>query len=148
VALTDEELAGLLLESIPPAMAEIRETMRAGRSPDLTVAQFRALGYVGRHEGATLSALADHLGLSRPAASKLVQTLVDRGLVEREQGEDDRRQVALRVSPQALASWRKAREGTRRWMAERLSGLPREDRDALASGLRVLHRVLGKGARA
>jgi len=47
----------------------------------------------------TVSAVAEHLGLSRPASSQLVQKLVERGLLIRSEGKADRRERALVVSP-------------------------------------------------
>lgn len=46
----------------------------------------------------TASAVAAHLGLSRPATSQLVQKLVERGLLIRSEGKSDRRERALVLS--------------------------------------------------
>lgn len=51
----------------------------------------------------TVSVVAEHLGLSRPATSQLVQKLVKRGLLLRSEGIADRRERALVLSPEGGA---------------------------------------------
>ncbi|MBI4578561.1 MAG: MarR family transcriptional regulator, partial [Planctomycetes bacterium] len=70
-----------LLATVPVVMRFIRHEMRRHRRGGVTVPQFRALVFVSNHADASLSAMAEHLGLSLPAASRLVQGLVQRGLM-------------------------------------------------------------------
>ena len=49
-----------------------------------------------------LSALADGLGISRPAVSALVSSLETQGWVRRGRSPDDRRGVVVRLTPRAL----------------------------------------------
>ncbi|MGH2504870.1 MAG: MarR family winged helix-turn-helix transcriptional regulator, partial [Ktedonobacterales bacterium] len=65
-------LAAALMEVAPLVMREIRTRMRQSRGAGLSVPQFRALGYLRRHPGCSLTEVADHLGLSVPATSRLV----------------------------------------------------------------------------
>ena len=46
----------------------------------------------------TVSTVAEHLGLSRPATSQMVQKLVERGFLVRSEGRTDRRERALLLS--------------------------------------------------
>jgi DNA-binding MarR family transcriptional regulator len=140
----DEELALLLLETVPAFMAEIRDQMQAQGGPDLTLVQFRALRHVGRHEGITMGELAEHLAVGRPAASKIVQALVERGWIEREPSAEDRRQVALRLGPAAKAGWKRMRELARGRIAQRLAPLTTTERASLEAGLRALQRLLAR----
>ena len=87
----EAELASKLVEVIPLVMRAIRSHMRANRALDLSVPQYRALGFVVRHPGASLSQVAEHQGLTLGAASRLVDGLVTRGLVERRASTQDRR---------------------------------------------------------
>jgi DNA-binding MarR family transcriptional regulator len=54
-------------------------------TPQLAVLQFAT-------QPRTISALSDHLGLSLPATSQMVQKLVERGLICRSEGVVDRRE--------------------------------------------------------
>src|SRR6266536_982420 len=92
---TANECAGELLEVVPLIMRYIRIEMRRSRGSDLTVPQFRTLAFLTTNEGASLSSLADHIGLTLPSASKLVDGLVERKLVQRKTCPDDRRRMTL-----------------------------------------------------
>ncbi len=88
-----------VLETVPAVMRYIRSQMHAHRGAGLSVPQLRSLLYVNRHEGAALGSLAEHLGLTPPSTSKLVEELVKRRLLERGSSEADRRRLRLVVSP-------------------------------------------------
>ncbi len=65
--------------------------------PVLTLAQYRLLAMIG--SGATkASQLAGTLALARPTVSATVDTLVERGWVERTTAADDRRVVQLSIT--------------------------------------------------
>jgi DNA-binding MarR family transcriptional regulator len=62
-----------------------------GRAHGLSVPQFRALGFVHRHAGSSLSEVADHIGLTLPAMSRLIDGLVELQLMRRQSQSADRR---------------------------------------------------------
>jgi DNA-binding MarR family transcriptional regulator len=64
----------------------------------VTVPQLRVLYFLRRHPGATTGELARHLGITVSTTSGLVIKLVDRGLVVRGRGADDRRREPLELS--------------------------------------------------
>src|SRR3982750_3668540 len=97
-----------LLDTVPLVMRVIRQHMRRHRS-GLTVPQFRTLCYVSMTEGSSLSAVAEFIGLSLPAMSRLVDGLVEHGLMHRRPCDDDRRHVRLSVTPTGETSIREAR---------------------------------------
>ena len=78
-----EGCANQVLATMPYLMRFVRTRMRSQRH-GLSVPQFRTLIYIQHSDRANLSSLADHLGLSLPAVSRLVGGLVRRGLVNRE----------------------------------------------------------------
>lgn len=70
---------------------------------DLTMAQARAL-YVIAAEGTTHGrVLAQALGVGAPAVSKIVDQLVERGMVSRQDDLEDRRVVWLRATDEGQA---------------------------------------------
>lgn len=93
-----DNCAGILLETVPRIMRAVRGVMAHTEPPQLTVPQFRTLMVVHRHEGSTLSAVADALGLSLPSTSKLVDQLVRRKLLERHSDTADRRRMMLCIT--------------------------------------------------
>src|SRR4051812_32248907 len=80
-------------------MRTIRTEMRRSRTPDLSVPQFRVLAFLSLHPGASLLQVADHIGITPPSASKIVEGLVGRKLLKRESSRRDRRHVELDLSP-------------------------------------------------
>jgi DNA-binding MarR family transcriptional regulator len=65
---------------------------------DLTPTQFAGLRFVALHPGGCIRELAQSLQVSHPAAVKLAERLVDRGLVRRETAPDDHRRVCLQLT--------------------------------------------------
>ena len=64
----------------------------------LTVSQLRALRFLRQHEDCLVGDLANGLAISYPAASKLINRLINRGLTQRRDDEVDRRNTRLRVT--------------------------------------------------
>ena len=99
-----EDCAHAILDVTPLIMRIIRMEMRSNRSPDLSVPQFRTLIYIRNHPDASLTDVADHLGLTLSSTSKLVDGLVKRLLVERNDSLQDRRRMTLNLTGPGNAS--------------------------------------------
>ena len=99
ITITSEDAARELLEVVPIVMKEIRSEMRSRRTPDLTVPQFRTLAFVDRHKGASLSAVANHMGLTLPSTSRLVDILISRRLLTRGDNPSDRQDAVKLALP-------------------------------------------------
>ncbi len=93
------ELIEKFWESIPPAWRETRETIRriAVEQFGMTVGQFQVLRRI-RKGVDTVSGLAEANRTSRPAVSKAVEALVQKGLVTRLPDARDRRQMRLTLT--------------------------------------------------
>jgi len=139
-----EDLAEQLLEVTPSIMRRIRSEMRLRTMPGLSIAQFRALDYLGHHPQVSLSVVAEHLGLTPPTASKLVQKLVANKVVARRVA-TDRRRVSLSLTQAGIAALSAARSETRQQLANSLNLLTSEELAALSLGLRALGRAFSKG---
>lgn len=66
---------------------------------DLTPSQYRILMFLA-DGSAQASMMADHLAVSRPSVTAVVDGLVGRGLVDRRHDELDRRQVRHTITPE------------------------------------------------
>jgi DNA-binding MarR family transcriptional regulator len=84
-----------LMDTTPKIMQSIRAEMRSGHGADLTIPQFRTLRFIQRNPDSCLSSLADHLGLTLPSVSKLVDGLVKQELISRQEAIIDRRKITL-----------------------------------------------------
>ena len=134
-----EDCAATILETVPPILGRIREEMRSHRLAELSVPQFRALGFIDHHPDTSLSAIAEHLGMTLPSTSKLVDGLVSRELILRFDANEDRRRLALTLSPLGKDLLDSAREATRQWMTEALQPLSNEELRQVIEVLVRLH---------
>lgn len=81
----------------------------------------------------SLAELNRHVLLSQPAMSRMVDRLVDRGLVVRDRASDDGRSVRLSLSDAGAETQRRVGLGHGRHVAEALAArLGREDMESLA----------------
>lgn len=138
-----DQVASALLESVPLVMRAIRAQMRGYRTADLSVPQFRALGFLHRRPGASLTDLAEHIGLTVAAASRLVDGLVARGYVARRPSPADRRTLELTVSPPGVAMLEASRARARAHLADLLATLSPEDREAVQRAADILRDLFG-----
>jgi DNA-binding MarR family transcriptional regulator len=138
IPFSPDECAHELLEVVPPVMRVIRTEMRRQSTPDLSVPQFRVLSYLNRSAGGSLSEVADHIGLTRPAMSVLIDGLVNRKLVTRETDQDDRRRLMLTLTRAGQSLYNAAREHTQAALAARLQALDPAERQALIGSLEHL----------
>ncbi|HVX86338.1 MAG TPA: MarR family transcriptional regulator [Phycisphaerae bacterium] len=107
--------------------------------PEITVAQFRALMFIHRRDGANLSAAAEFLGLRLASTSKLVDHLVNRRLLTRASDPQDRRRMVLRLTARGEALLQEADDVARRRLAGMLNTLGGEQLQVLREGLGLLH---------
>lgn len=133
-----DSVAGQVLEVIPMVMRLIRKEFRSQRDPELRLAEFRSLAFINRTGGCSLSEVGEHIGLEAPTASKLVDNLVKRGLIRRQEDPDDRRRVRLQISPKGKRSIDIAFEHTRKFLARRLAHLTEKEREDVTKATEIL----------
>jgi DNA-binding MarR family transcriptional regulator len=144
-----DECACEVLETVPLVMRVIRAEMRSHRTPDLSVSQFRTLTFLNHHEGASLGDVAEHIGLTLPSMSMMVDKLVVRNLVERRTSPTDRRRVTLTLTMDGKAMLEAARQDTQAHLAEVLAALSADERATVVQAMQVLRPVFtpGRGTR-
>jgi DNA-binding MarR family transcriptional regulator len=133
---TQTDAAEALAAAAPLATRWI-ERLLAQHDPPLTVTQYLALRAIVR-ERISATELARRAGVSGPAVSQLLAGLADAGLVERDVVEEDRRRVALTLSPVGERAFAGAEALLSARLGSLLAQVPRPEVDALA---RVLPRV-------
>ena len=126
-----KEQAAEGLATVAPLASRWMERLLARHDPPLTIAQYLALQAVAGG-GASGAELARRTGVSGPAVSQLLATLVDAGLVEREAAAEDRRRQTLSLSAEGSGVLDSARAMLRRELATLLADIPRPEVDALA----------------
>jgi DNA-binding MarR family transcriptional regulator len=128
------ESASIALARVAPLISRWVERLLAEGNPSLTLAQYLALEAIdgGQRHG---SELAQGAGVSRSAVSQLVASLEGMGLVERREGDADRRLQPLELSREGRRALRASRERLRRSLDPLLGGLPPRRADELARSL-------------
>lgn len=142
MSITIEECAQTVLTTVPSLMQAIRAEMRQGRMASLTVPQFRTLVLAEGAPGPSMSRVAEHVGLTLPSATALVDGLVERGLVVRQPHPSDRRCVQLALTEAGRREVREARQHTLAMLTERLAGLDEAERAGVVRALTVLRLAL------
>ncbi|MBD1911116.1 MULTISPECIES: MarR family transcriptional regulator [unclassified Leptolyngbya] len=136
--ITPENCAAELMETIHPIMQFIRTEMRSQREPSLSVPQFRLLRFLSRHPASSLSEVAEHLGVTRATASAMTDRLVKRGLVDRAEDPQERRQVMLKLTGTGQKQLDQMRNMTRLKISELMGGLTSEELASVSKGLKIL----------
>ena len=72
------------------------------RKNNLTAVQFLVLQWARAEALASMSALAEFLGVRPQSVTPVIDSLVDRGWIRRKRSPTDRRQTLLELSPEAL----------------------------------------------
>ena len=142
---TLEEAARELLEVVPIVMRDIRSEMRSRRSPDLTVPQFRTLAFVYGNEGSSLLDVANHMGLTPPSTCRLVDGLIIRDMMTRQDNPADRRRVKLAATLRGITILKASRQSTMVYLADRLRDVSAEDREVIVKAMEALRSVFTTG---
>jgi DNA-binding MarR family transcriptional regulator len=137
---SDEEAlieAGLLL--LPVIGASLYSAIsQLGHSYQLTPAQVKVLLHLGSRGQMTVGDVAAALAISMPAASELVDRLVDAGHVVRSSDPSDRRRVLICATPESQRIGLELREMRRSQLRFALDQLVPEERPAFIRSLEAL----------
>jgi len=134
------ELAKKLLDIIPPSMNWIRTEMRGAMNDDLSVPQFRIMASIFRGNNVACD-IAKSQGISQAAMSKMIDSLVMRGFVEREANENDRRHFHLNLTKEGDTLFKRMRKNAQANLKEQISCLKADDREDLEKGLQALEKL-------
>jgi len=105
------------------------------------VPQFRTLIFLNRHEGTSLSEVAEHIGLTLPSMSKMVDGLVIRGLTTRETHREDRRRMTLTLTRRGRTTLSSAYETTEAYLGQLFATLSSTERATIIQGMQLLRQL-------
>jgi DNA-binding MarR family transcriptional regulator len=133
--------AAALLETAP-LVSRWTERLLAQAQPPLTVSQYLALHAIADEpridDSLTAADLARRAGVSGPAVSQLLATLVEAGWIERHEALADRRRQDVSVTEAGKGALQSANAVLTAQLAELLADVPAPELDAL---VRVLPEV-------
>jgi DNA-binding MarR family transcriptional regulator len=134
-----------LMDTAPQIIQAIRVEMRRGRGSDISIPQFRTLRFIQRKPDSSLSHLAEHLGLTLPSVSKLVDGLVKQKLVTRKESAADRRKLTLMLTQAGASIVDSARAGARENLAQKLNSLSDDDLKTILQAMQILRPIFVQG---
>jgi DNA-binding MarR family transcriptional regulator len=112
------------------------------RNQGLDLAGFRALRALRRFGSATMGELADFTMIDRTTLTRVVDQLVEDGLIGRSKFEGDRRKVVLKLTPEGRKAFVKARSVAADTVVDLMSGLPEADvRAAVRLQVKIVERL-------
>ena len=114
------------------------------RSPFI-VLHFRTLQFLSRQPGASLSGVAEFLGLTLPSTSTMVDGMVARSLVARQTSSADRRRIILTLTASGQAILEAARSGAQARLAEVLAVLSPAECRVVIQALQALRPIFTPG---
>jgi len=141
-----DQMRTTLADDVVQGYLELSDTIRVTAVPswinaDLNVSQVKAIILLEHHGALTVSELARLIGIGNPAASILVQQLVEQGLVERSEDSKDRRRTFVRLTARGSGLMTGRRELVRTNLLRWLSQLSEDELASLQRGLGALLRV-------
>ena len=93
-----KQCAAQLLDTLHLMMRTIGPEIKKQNPAECSMKQFRTLISIKMMNGGSVSEVAEHLGATISSASKIVDDLVDNGLIVRETAADDRRRLVLTLT--------------------------------------------------
>ena len=143
MALNKQATLNEIADALPGMMRRLRQGHRlTDGEMDLTMGQVRTLDIIGSETDCHMGELARQLGIILSAATGLVDRLVQRGLVERESSESDRRVVCLRLTATGRRARGVFRKKMRRRMQAALRRLSAAELKQIASSINLLRSAI------
>ena len=124
------------------AIARMARRLRQEAGDDLSPSSMAALATIERRGPLTPSELAEYEGIKRPTATRVLQRLLEAGLIERTADPTDGRSAVVSVTRDGAALLKKLRSRKNAYLAQRLRELPDDDVKTLERAAEVLERLL------
>ncbi len=132
----------VLADALRPALLQVgRELRREARALGVSPEQVSLLVAIKRAPGVGIRDLAAGERISPPAMTKHVDRLERDGLVARTPSDDDRRRVGISLTDEGQRLLRRVRSRRTVWLAQRLSGLTKEELAAIEAAVGPLRKL-------
>jgi DNA-binding MarR family transcriptional regulator len=126
------------MDTVPQIVQAIRVEMRLGHGANISIPQFRTLRFIQRHPDSSLSNLADHMGLTPPSVSKLVDGLVKQKLINRQESSTDRRRLTLELTQAGESIVNLSRANAQDSLAKTLGRLSEDEMKIIERAMNLL----------
>ncbi|MFD6566664.1 MarR family winged helix-turn-helix transcriptional regulator [Micromonospora profundi] len=123
------------LDAAAGALLSVWDSAREATANRLSGVQLRAVMVVEHHDGINLRRLSIQLDMLLSSASRLCDRLVAAGMLEREPGRFDRREISLHLTPEARRLLAELRADRQARLAAVLAAMSPAGRTALLRGM-------------
>lgn len=104
---------------------------KEGLPNDLSLSEIEVLSFIGPDGKSNMKSVAEHLKITPPSATALITELEKKGMIERTQDTDDRRNVYITFTEKARTIYISIHNHKKIILEEMLSRLDAEDRKTL-----------------
>ena len=137
----DRDLVRNLLETLPYVHKKLLKSVK----PDIVTKQeMHMLHMIRYHTNIPMSEYGEKMGISKPNLSKLIQGLMEKGYIEKQQDQKVRRVFKLELTASGEAYIEKAREEIEKIIEKKLSKLDDKDLEALNGALKTIQQIIDK----
>jgi DNA-binding MarR family transcriptional regulator len=133
------KLADIFCKVIEVVLTE--KALGAAPCSSLSRSQWEGILFAQRHEYCSIRDLAEGLGVSHPAAVKMVERLVRKGLLDRRESAQDRRVVELSVSDLGQTCVESVRDHRAQGLEGFLAQMSVDETESLSVGLQSFLRA-------
>jgi MarR family transcriptional regulator, organic hydroperoxide resistance regulator len=136
---TSPQLVRIIRKFMDAAMQRtMRERSQLAKATGLSMPLFGILIQLRYRGNCGISDISERFDISTPAASQLVDKLVQSGLIERTEDPADRRAKKIALTSKGRTIIEKGMSERYRWMDQLVTGLSAKDREKVAEGLMIL----------
>lgn len=122
----------------------MRERSQLAKATGISMPQFGVLIQLRYRGNCGITDISERFDITTPAASQLVDKLVQNGLVERTEDPNDRRARQLTLTSRGKAVIEKGMNERYRWVDQLVLGLRPKDREKVAEALALLTESVGR----
>jgi DNA-binding MarR family transcriptional regulator len=133
-----ESCARAVMDTVPLLARYIGAEMRRSGNLQVSMPQLKVLAFISRNPGTSLTSAAEDLAVTAATASNLVDRLVKRGYVKREEDPNERRKVLLSLTESGTVHLELCRQFAQASVATLIADLPQSKLLKLNEGLNIL----------
>jgi len=116
--------------------------MRFNQANNLGISMMNMLFHAARHQKVTINELARQLGASMPAASQMVNRMVEQGWVSREESPLDRRERIISLTESGSDLVARAKKARHAWIGELMAGFSEAEKQQVLPGLELMNKKI------
>lgn len=116
--------------------------MRFNQTNNLSISMVNMLFHASRHQRVTINELARQLGVSMPAASQMVNRMVEQGWVKREESPLDRRERIISLTENGSDLVARAKKARHAWITELMAGFSEAEKQQVLPGLELMNKKI------